>query len=1096
MNKDSNQKLYIRSVKSQSESSNLSTTNTLGGGIFDEIALHTNINVEVSRSDGNGNQLNAVDRTKCSNSSVGSSSGQTTLSESANLHTERSTVLEGSILGERGSIQGGSRLINPQVGSGSGHPGNVPNTNVARNKEQEEDLVSESNSSKISCMLINARSIVNKVEEMQNLAYDLSPDIVLITETWAKESIGDAELKLDGYEIFRKDRKQIKGGGCIIHSKSSLNMQLVPELTNVDKTETVWGKIKCKEADLLVGVCYHSPSANEEEERALHNLIESATKRREEVLICGDFNHRTIDWERLHSQDEGRKFLDLTLDCFLVQHVKEPTRGENILDLVLTSNENMVNNLVVSEPFGTSDHNIVTFDTIYKTNTRVWKEKYYDYRKADFKGMRSFLNGTNWNNILESENVEDMWDKFKCKMNEAVEGFVPMKVRKQKSNKPLWWNIKIQRARKHRLRAWQKQKKTKIYEDYISYKRASNKAMKEVKKAKKKYEKKLAKNIKSNPKAFFKYANSKRKVRDRVGPLVDEDGNTISDDTTTANILNNFFSSVFTQETLNNLPDPKFIFQGNHDEWLRDVDITPETISKRLKALKPDKAPGVDQMYPVILQQMAGVIVKPLTAIFKRSLETSNVPEDWHKANVTPIYKKGNRGVPENYRPVSLTCICSKIFETIVRDAIVDHLKAFNLIKDSQHGFVAGRSCLTNLLVFLEKVTNYVDKGYPVDVIYLDFSKAFDRVPHQRLLKKLSAHGIGGKVASWIETWLTGRKQRVCVNGVSSEWADVMSGVPQGSVLGPTLFIIYINDIDDGLASDILKFADDTKIIKKVATIEEAYTLQEDLHKLHEWSTEWQMLFNTGKCKVMHFGNKNMHYDYFMGQDLLETTEEEKDLGVYINHKLTPSTHIASIVKTSNQILGMIYRTYEDKSKENITNLYKSLVRPHLDYCSQAWRPYLQQDIDNIEKVQKRATRMISNLSGKDYSTRLKETQLMSLETRRLRADLIEVYKIICEKDDISPDIFFQIRNSRTTRGHNKTIFKQRYNLLLRRYSFSQRTIDEWNNLPANAVNAQTINQFKNKIDPLLRKRGGLTISQRRLPAPGTKTISDYTYYR
>ena len=261
------------------------------------------------------------------------------------------------------------------------------------------------------------------------------------------------------------------------------------------------------------------------------------------------------------------------------------------------------------------------------------------------------------------------------------------------------------------------------------------------------------------------------------------------------------------------------------------------------------------------------------------------------------------------------------------------------------------------------------------------------------------------------------------------------------SVLGPTLFIIYINDIDDGLASDILKFADDTKIIKKVATIEEAYTLQEDLHKLHEWSTEWQMLFNTGKCKVMHFGNKNMHYDYFMGQDLLETTEEEKDLGVYINHKLTPSTHIASIVKTSNQILGMIYRTYEDKSKENITNLYKSLVRPHLDYCSQAWRPYLQQDIDNIEKVQKRATRMISNLSGKDYSTRLKETQLMSLETRRLRADLIEVYKIICEKDDISPDIFFQIRNSRTTRGHNKTRFKQSYNLLLRRYTFSQRTI-------------------------------------------------------
>ena len=225
------------------------------------------------------------------------------------------------------------------------------------------------------------------------------------------------------------------------------------------------------------------------------------------------------------------------------------------------------------------------------------------------------------------------------------------------------------------------------------------------------------------------------------------------------------------------------------------------------------------------------------------------------------------------------------------------------MIKDSQHGFVSGRSCLTNLLVFLEKITQFVDKGYPVDVVYLDFSKAFNWVPHQRLLKKLSAHGIGGRISSWIGTWLNDRKQRVCINGNTSEWTDVKSGVPQGSVLGPTRFIIYINDIDEGLASDILKFADDTKIIKKVATIEEAYTLQEDLHKLYNWSLEWQMLFNTGKCKVMHFGNKNMQYDYFMGQDLLETTKEEKDLGVYINQNLMPSSHIASIVKKIQQNL-------------------------------------------------------------------------------------------------------------------------------------------------------------------------------------------------
>ena len=202
------------------------------------------------------------------------------------------------------------------------------------------------------------------------------------------------------------------------------------------------------------------------------------------------------------------------------------------------------------------------------------------------------------------------------------------------------------------------------------------------------------------------------------------------------------------------------------------------------------------------------------------------MPLDWRTANVTPIYKKGSRQVPGNYRPISLTSQVGKLLESIIKDAVVQHLKTNKLINESQHGFTARKSCLTNLLMFLEVLTDYVDQGFPVDVIYLDFQKAFDEVPHIRLIKKVRAHGISGKVVEWIEAWLHEREQRVVLNGSASGWSSVKSGVPQGSILGPLLFVILINDIDEGIISRVYKFADDTKVMGKVGTISEVNALR------------------------------------------------------------------------------------------------------------------------------------------------------------------------------------------------------------------------------------------------------------------------------
>jgi ribonuclease P/MRP protein subunit RPP40 len=295
-----------------------------------------------------------------------------------------------------------------------------------------------------------------------------------------------------------------------------------------------------------------------------------------------------------------------------------------------------------------------------------------------------------------------------------------------------------------------------------------------------------------------------------------------------------------------------------------------------------------------------------------------------------------------------------KVLEALVKEVIIAHLQKYNLINDSQHGFLKGRSCLTNLLGFFEDVTATVDKGEPVDVIYLDFQKASDKMPHRRLMKKVFATGIGGDIYNWMEDWLRDRKQRVCLKCSSSGWANVSSGVPQGSVLGPLLFLIYINDIDNGIASKILKFADDTKLYRQVGTAEDITILRNDLEKLVGWSEEWLMLLNVDKCKVMHIGFGNGTAGYKMDGFQLQEVHEEMDLGVLVQDKLKCAQQCAKVVGKGNRVLGMIKRTFKNLSSNVVIKLYKCLIRPRLEYAVQAWSLNLQKDIELIEGVQRR----------------------------------------------------------------------------------------------------------------------------------------------
>ena len=293
---------------------------------------------------------------------------------------------------------------------------------------------------------------------------------------------------------------------------------------------------------------------------------------------------------------------------------------------------------------------------------------------------------------------------------------------------------------------------------------------------------------------------------------------------------------MFTREDTSSLPAPETKFEGSEGERLGQLVVTPEVVANKINNMKENKSPGVDGIAPKTLKESVEQICKPFAHVFNLSLQEGIVPLEWKEANIIPLFKKGSRNKSVNYRPVSLTSVICKVLETIIRDHMMDFLIKHKLINRSQHGFLKARSCLTNLLCFFEEITKWVDEGSPVDVIYLDFQKAFDKVPHQRLILKLKSHGMGNSIINWIEQWLNDRRQRVVVDGEVSSWKPVLSGVPQGSVLGPILFLVYINYLEEGVPGNILKFADDTELFRKTKEIGDKQNLQEDIDKLVRWS--------------------------------------------------------------------------------------------------------------------------------------------------------------------------------------------------------------------------------------------------------------------
>jgi hypothetical protein len=463
--------------------------------------------------------------------------------------------------------------------------------------------------------------------------------------------------------------------------------------------------------------------------------------------------------------------------------------------------------------------------------------------------------------------------------------------------------------------------------------------------------------------------------------------------------------------------------------------------------------------------------------LLRLSFESSTLPAAWKEANVTPIYKKGGRCEPGNYRPVSLTSIVCKLLESIVRDAVLGHLVENDLLSPAQHGFVPNKSCTTNLLECLDFITAQLVEGHLVDELLLDYEKAFDTVPHRGIVVKLDAYGVDGKIKSWISEFLSERRQRVVIDNHRSSWAKVTSGVPQGSVLGPLLFIIFINDLPDVVKNLIKLYADDSKILAVVDDATGVSNLQKDLDGVVHWSASWGMRLNVKKCRVIHFGAKGPpQYDYRVDQTVIESSDCERDLGVLVSADLKWKSQAEAAVGRANRILGSLRRAFQHNSVDLWRMLYILYIRPHLEFAIPVWNPHRKDLVDRLEKVQARATKVPFCLRHLNYEERLRAFGIEKLESRRNRGDLIQIFKarngfesIQWHSDVITRPV------TMTTRGNSQRMMRQIFRSRVAndrcaavdvRHNFlTNRVVPIWNKLPEEAVRARSVNVFKARYD-------------------------------
>ena len=900
-------------------------------------------------------------------------------------------------------------------------------------------------------------------------------DILSFSETWLNPSVSLNDLHIQSFnKPERKDRVGNSHGGVLVYVKDNIHYRRRHDL-EILGLENIWIELIFKHKRVLFGLFYRPPNSDQlyynSLEDSIHLAIDTGI---DDVIITGDLNFN------MSNPQSARKIQSLSEQFSLHQCISEPTHftehSSSLIDILLLTKPNHLILSGVGDPFLQQDvryhcpiYGIFKFaKPKQKSYTRhIWK-----YEQGDYVTLKHLANTFDWTS-LKHEDINIYSTNITEKILEISKLCIPNKIIRIRPSEPTWMNSSIKKLIRKRKRTFRKAKRSQSPAHWAKFKQIRNDVVTAIRQSKKSLLDNLANKLKYNTLTSRDWWTSLKSFispdnKSSIPPL-DQDGTIYSEDFDKANILNDFFCK---QTMLNdeNVSLPELpLFDG---VVLSNIVVTCDEVESVLKALPIGKATGPDGINNCILRELAHELSPPLCSLFNQSLILGIVPDIWKEAHVCPIPKGGDRTAVSNYRPISLLSNINKVLERIVFKHLYNHFLENDILTPLQSGFIPGDSTVNQLLFLYNAFCKALDAGKEVRVIFCDISKAFDRVWHAGLIHKLRAAGISGNLLDWFTNYLFKRRQRVVLPGVESLWTFIKAGVPQGSILGPLLFLLFINDIVNEIHANIQLFADDTSLYLIVEHPDvTAQLLNIDLETIAKWAKLWLVTFNPSKSESLLISRKvnvPIHPPIFMHNQQLTEVTSHKHLGLHISKDCTWHEQIENIKEKAWFRINIMRKFKCLLDRKSLETIYFSFIRPILEYTDVVWDNCTQQEKQDIEKIQIEAARIVTGTTKLvSINSLYEETGWETLETRRKNHKLTLFFKMINGLSpqylsDLVPATIDSSSNYNLRNSNNIHLVNARTALYYN--SFLPSVVRDWNNIPDDRRNVDSVIAFKNVL--------------------------------
>ena len=973
--------------------------------------------------------------------------------------------------------------------SGDIHPNPGPNSFVS-----SDDDSASSNSdiykflnfpNHLSIVQYNVQSLLHKVDIISS---ELSCfDVIALTETWLSSAISSDDIHLENYHSpERNDRLDDPHGGVAVYIKDTLSYTRRHDL-EINRLECVWVELKLlNNKNILVGVFYRPPSSNALYSSLINDSIGLAVDTGlSDIIITGDFNYN------INNVNSERKVNEICQQYSLYQCIRESTHftenTSSTIDLVFVHNKSTLLHSGVGEPI--FQQNIRYHCPVFgifgfqKPKQSCYERTIWMYDRADYDLFREKLNAVQWDSV----SVDDI-DTFTNNLTDTIlntaKVCIPNKNIKINHRDLPWINSHLKLLIRRRKRAYKRAKKNNTPENWSRFRKLRNETITTLRNNKSAYISSLSAKLKSgtySSRDWWKTLKcllykSKKVIPPIMNPIT---GCITSNDEEKANVFNTYFAEQATIDDIGHFLPP--YVDTNNQETLESILVDEYEVADAINSLAIGKSSGPDGINSRILRESVDELTYPLCKLFNSSLRCSTMPTQWKLANVCVVYKKGDSSLPSNYRPISLLNSLEKVFERIIFKHVYNFLVNKNFFTSSQSGFMRGDSTTCQLASLYNTFCKALDDGLEVRVVFFDISKAFDKVWHKGLLYKLHQAGIQGNLLLWFENYLNDRQQRVVLPGQVSDIIHISAGVPQGSILGPLLFLVYINDIVTDIDCNISLFADDTSLFITVNDpITSANIIQSDINKITAWANKWLVKFNPDKSETLLITRKKTrlpHPSLHMQNVDIPSINVHKHLGLYISNDCTWHMHIDHIRNKAWHSLNNLRSFKYLLDRRSLEIAYISFVRPILEYADSIWDNCTQTEKRELEQIQYEAARIVSGCSKLvSLHDLLTEIGWETLEMRRCKHKLVLFYKMI---NGLAPQYLSSIVPQRRTIASTYNLRNQgdfeipltRTNLYSN--SFIPSVIGEWNALPEQVRTANTLSSFKyylNRTKPVTNK--------------------------